>query len=93
MNLSDLRKELKAIGYKFSSKRLSWGKHLTFVNIESGDKLTGNVFTPETMVQWVPLFRYLNNNSERLASVSKNEGEKIHGLNQGPPQLPTGYKA
>lgn len=82
MDLKTLRKELKAIGFNFGSKRLSWGKHIIYKTIE-GDQLTGNVFTPETLKKWQPLFDYLKENKERIETISENEGEKIYGLFPG----------
>ena len=82
MDLKTLRRELKAIGFNFMSERLSWGKHVTYRTIE-GTELTGNVFTPETLKIWQPLFDYLKENKERIKTISENEGEKIYGLFPG----------
>jgi hypothetical protein len=80
MNLQKLRAALKPLGYGFTTKRLSWGRHVTYRHNESGAMLNGNVFTAETIQQWDPLFTFLKENDEQLKAVSENEGEKIYGL-------------
>ena len=59
MTLKELRKAIKPMGYKIKTKMVSWGRHLTYVHIENGKELTGNVFNSETIKPWQPLFDYL----------------------------------
>jgi len=76
--LSELRKELKAIGYKVKTKSMSYGRHATFVHIASDTELTFNVFTAETLETWKPLFDFKKANKESLDIIRK--AEQIYGL-------------
>lgn len=78
--LKELRKELKKIGYKIQTESVSFGRNATFVHIETGDKLTYNVFTPKKFEQWEPLFNWGNKNKESLQKVKTKE--EIYGLNR-----------
>ena len=77
MKLSELRKELKVIGYKVKTESLSWGRHATFTN-DMGKALP-SIFTGEaTRNLWLPLINYRLDNEKRLAVLFENE--KIYGL-------------
>lgn len=77
MTLQELRRELRPRGYKVSTKRLSWGRHLTYAHVDSGEKLTGNVFTTEQLKIWQPLFDYLRTIPEDTLLVG--DFERIYG--------------
>lgn len=79
-NLNQLRRDLKAIGYNFNTSRNSMGKFVKYKNLCSGDTLTGNVFSSETIKQWQPLFDFLKLIKDDLDQISNSEGEKIYGL-------------
>jgi len=75
--LNELRKEIKPLGYKVKTETLSWGRHLTYIHIESGENLTFNVATNEQIRRWKPLHDY-------LVSIPENTmlewcGEKVIG--------------
>ena len=78
-SLQDLRKAIAPLGYKIKTKRLSWGPNATFVRTSDGAELTYNVFTPETLAIWTPLFDFLREHSDEVVSIHKNEG--VYGLN------------
>ncbi len=76
--LKELRNEVKKLGYKIQTESVSFGRNATFVHVETGDKLTYNVFTPKTFERWKPLFVWGNKNKELLQKVKTNEG--VYGL-------------
>jgi hypothetical protein len=75
--LTELRKALKAIGYKVTTKTLSWGKHATYHTLD-GQDLTGNVFTPDTLKTWKPLFDFIKEHKAEIDIIRENE--EIRGL-------------
>ena len=77
-NLQQLRKVLKEMGYKVKTKSMSWGRHVTYGHIESGDWLTYNIFTKETFDRWRPLMEWLESNADVLLELKKSEG--LYGL-------------
>ena len=80
--LKDLRKTLKPLGYSFKTQKISWGKHITYTHIESGDSLTYSIFTPETLERWNALFTWLREHKEEISFIQENEDPmgKIYGL-------------
>ena len=74
MQLKQLRKEIKPLGFKVLTESLSWGRLATFVHIESGEKLTFNVATQQQIDRWKPLHDYLKNVKE-----VRDGNEKIYG--------------
>lgn len=77
--LKELRRELKKLGYKVKTQSLSWGRHATYIHVESGEELTFNVAAEEQVKRWKPLHDY-------LAGVPKDmkledNGERIYGRN------------
>jgi hypothetical protein len=77
--LKELRKELKPLGFKIKTESLSWGRHATYVHVESGEELTFNVATQEQVERWKPLHDHLATIPEDAILVDK--GEKIYGRN------------
>ena len=78
MELKELRKAIKPLGYKIKTQSLSWGRHATYVHAESGEELTFNVVTSrEQMQRWQPLFGYLETIPSGTLLV--NNEEKVYG--------------
>lgn len=71
--LVDIRRVLKPIGFTVKTKKLSWGRHATYVHIESGQELSFNVFTPELLEKWSPLLDWRKCFNEDLKQVRDNE--------------------
>ena len=78
MNISQLRKEIKPLGFGAITKSFSWGKNIIYKHIETGELLTFNVFDDEHMERWNPLLFFLQENKVRIAG--EWEGEKLIGL-------------
>jgi hypothetical protein len=76
IELNDLRKLIKAIGYKVETKRLSFGRSATYIHIATGERLTGNVFTSETLKTWQPLLDLLKANP---ATEVMDRDDKVYG--------------
>lgn len=72
MTLSELRKELKAIGFKVKLTSMSWGRAATFTDI-SGNPLPSVFGTVEALQPWRPLTHYRVVNYERLRELANNE--------------------
>lgn len=79
--LKELRKEIMPLGYRIKTKSLSHGRHATYVHVATGRELTANVFSPEQLKLWQPLFDHLNtiSNTTRL----EDDGERIYGSKFG----------
>ena len=75
--LPEIRKELKALGYKISIKTLSHGPHATFETLD-GDRNTGNAYSPESLAKWEKLFAWQQANKARLVELKAATG--IYGL-------------
>lgn len=71
--INDLRKALKPIGYKIKTKSLSFGRYATLVHVETGDELTYNVFTAETLARWQPAFDFFKANAEAIETIAETE--------------------
>ena len=78
MTLEKLKSDIAALGFKMSTKTLSWGPQNTYVHKETKEKLNFNVFTPETIQVWKPLIDYLRDNRESIQALRKETG--IYGL-------------
>lgn len=78
MKLSELRKELKAIGYKVKTETLSYGKHATFTDI-TGRAMPSIFAGVPHLDQWRVLIDYLKANNERLIDLSQGS-EGMYGL-------------
>lgn len=70
--LSDVRKQLKRIGFKVKTETLSWGRHATYEN-ELGEKMP-SIFSKETLAHWQPLIDFRKANQETLKAIGKAEG-------------------
>ena len=71
--ISDVRCEIKKLGFKVKTKSLSWGKHATYFHIESNQELNFSVFTPELLKIWKPLLEWKKENRDSLKVVRENE--------------------
>ena len=72
--INDLRKAIKPLGFKVKTQRLSWGPHATYLHAESGQECTANVFTPETLAKWLPLFDWIKVNADSLRILREKTG-------------------
>ena len=54
MELTDLRKALKPLGFKVKTKSMSHGRHATITNLAGDRELTGNVFHGDQVEYWKP---------------------------------------
>ena len=77
--LKELRKELKAIGFKLTIKTLSWGKHATYKDINNNE--LPSIFTIESKKQWQPLINLLTKNNDSLLKLSKEQNIIALSLN------------
>lgn len=76
--INELRKAIKPLGFKVSVKSLSYGQHATFIHIESGENLNFNVFTPESLKRWRPLFDWIKEHNVDIQELREETG--IYGL-------------
>jgi len=77
--LQELRREIKPLGYKLKTKALSWGRHLTYVHIESKEEFTFNVYaSKEQLERWAPLVDYLGT-VPTYTKLMTNDGERVYG--------------
>lgn len=72
--LTELRAAIKPLGYKIKTQRLSWGPHATYIHTESDQECTANVFTPETLAKWTPLFDWIKTNADSLRELREKTG-------------------
>lgn len=72
--LAELRKALKLLGFTVKTKRLSWGPHATYVHLASGQELTFNVFTPDLLARWKPLFDWRDAHAKELDELKTTTG-------------------
>ncbi len=76
MELKELRKILKPLGFKIKTQTNSFGKFAHLVHIETGKQDTGNVYTKENIAFWRPARELLPVDG----NVVDNNGIKIIGL-------------
>lgn len=80
--IAELRKALKAIGFKVKTEKMSWGRHATYQDLEGntlpfiyhGDGVYSNA-------HWEPLNAFLLGNKTHLRELGKKEnitGLQIH---------------
>ena len=77
MKLSELRKELKAIGFKVKVTTFSFGRHATYQSLDGRDQ-PSIYFGEEHRQEWIKLIEYQSMNLARLKVLK--EDEKISGL-------------
>jgi hypothetical protein len=77
MSITELRKELKSIGFKVKLTSMSWGRAATYTDMD-GNHRPMIFFCDEKIKEWRPLTHYINDNHERLRSLANSE--KITGL-------------
>lgn len=75
IELKDLRAKIKPLGFGVKTTRQSWGTHATFHHLESGEELTGNVFTKDSHQKWKPLLDVLKGYDD----VTR-DGHKVYGI-------------
>lgn len=74
MTTAELRKSLKAIGYKLQVKQVgSLGRHAGIVHIESNTEF-GNVEFSDTVQRWDAFHEFVKQNSQAILAWSKQEG-------------------
>ena len=83
MTLSELRKDVKALGFKVKTSRNSMGRFVTYEHPETGLTTDGNVWCEESLAIMKPLFDYLQSNKEKILTIAENEGEKLYGIIKG----------
>jgi len=71
MQLNELRKELKIIGFKLKVKTMSWGAHITFYN-NSGEQRPQLYHSQEQLDKWVPLNNWLSTHQSDLDELKKD---------------------
>ena len=76
MELSELRKILKPLGFKVKTKSLSHGRHATITDLSGMRELTGNVFTSDQLAFWSPAIEAC-----RKAGQVTQDSDKVYGLN------------
>jgi len=77
MTLAQLRKELKAIGYKVKIETFSFGKFATYHSLD-GRKRPSIYFNEEQRKEWYELNEYQLMNLDRLKQLRADA--KISGL-------------
>lgn len=77
MTISDLRKELKAIGFKVKLTSMSFGKHAVYCNAD-GIEMPSIFFGESARQSWIKLIEYREVNRERLKELGKSN--QIIGL-------------
>ncbi len=77
--LKELRKELKAIGFKLTTKTLSFGKYATYKDIRNNE--LPSIFTTESKKHWQPLINLLTKNNDSLLKLSKEKNIIALSLN------------
>ena len=75
--MSELRKQLKAIGFNVKTQSQSYGTHATYETLD-GHKLTYNVFTQDTFPIWKTLFAWKTEHQAELKALRETTG--IYGL-------------
>lgn len=68
-SINDIRKAIKPLGFTVKTKTLSWGSHATYIDINTKQGLSFNVFTPELLEKWKPLLDWQRVNRESLKVV------------------------
>ncbi len=79
-SLSDLRKELKELGFKIKTERMSWGRHATYVHTATGEGFMFNVCDKQTFDRWAPLCKFLRDHRDEVIALKETEG--LFGLQQ-----------
>ena len=76
IELRDLKKMIKPLGFKVRIKTLSFGKTMTYVHVATGQANTGNVYSGESIKIWQPLFDKLK---ELPYTQVVHDGERVTG--------------
>ena len=72
-NLSDLRRELKSIGFGVRTKTMYIGRVATYYHIITGKKLYSNVFSTSQLEFWSLLFKFQRDNVEDIKEIEATE--------------------
>ena len=78
MNITQLRAEIKPLGFTITTKKFSWGKNAIYKHISSGQLLTFNVYGKAHIERWGVLLSFLEKNKGRI--TKEWEGEKLWGM-------------
>jgi len=79
IELKVLRKLAKERGYSIETSSLSLGRSLTYVHTERGIRLTGNVFTTQTLEPWRRLFGLLDSLAQQGYDGVVHYGDPVIG--------------
>ena len=80
--LNELRKALKPLGFKLKTQTLSFGRVATFIHAETSQELSFNVFSPQLLERWNPLFKLLEGKTSELEAIKEEEDLKQRSLNE-----------
>ena len=72
MTLSQLRKELKAMGYKLKLTSVSWGRAATFHKADGKQRPT-IYFTVDQREEWRELNQWLDTHYDEICELAKEE--------------------
>ena len=74
MELKEARKQLRELGFKIKTERLTWGRHATIV--DSDGRALPSLLTREDRAKWQPAIDWRNG----LDAAVTSDGERIYGL-------------
>jgi hypothetical protein len=75
LSVNEIRKAIKPMGYTLVKSGAVFGKEAyTYKHLESGDKLTYNVFTQELLKRWKPLFDWQDEHAGALRDFQRQVG-------------------
>ena len=77
MELKELRKQLRKIGYRVKTQSLSFGRCATYTD-NTGRELP-SIFSPETLSDWKPLLDFLRATTAAGYIGLEDHGERIIG--------------
>lgn len=73
--LAQLRKELKKIGFTVKTETLSWGRHASFIHIESGCRISrGGVYSKEQAEAFQAFHDFKEKHLEDFKTIKEAEG-------------------
>jgi len=72
-NLTELRRELRKIGFGVKTKTFSFGKSATYYHIATGKQLKSNVYSADDLIFWKVLFDFRKANNADLKVIRVND--------------------
>lgn len=70
--IHDIRKALKPLGFNIKTKTFTHGTHAEFIHMETGQVLSGNVFSKESVAVWRPLFVWRTEKQNELRNIQSH---------------------